>query len=33
MFKGFKKNDKYFTIAIYAFLVIAASLGLVCIIL
>jgi len=31
MFKGFKKNDKYFTIAVYAFLVIAASIGLVCV--
>ena len=29
MFKGFKKNDKYLTIAIYAFLVIAASIGLI----
>ena len=29
MFKGFKKNDKYFTIAVYAFLVIAASIGLI----
>lgn len=32
MFKGFKKNDKYLTIAVYAFLVIAASIGLVCVI-
>ena len=32
MFKGFKKNDKYFTIAVYAFLVIAASIGLICVI-
>ncbi len=33
MFKGFKKNDKYLTIAVYAFLVIAASIGLVCLLL
>ncbi len=33
MFKGFKKNDKYFTIAVYAFLVIAASIGLICVLL
>lgn len=33
MFKGFKRNDKYFTIAIYAFLVIAASIGLICVLL
>lgn len=29
MFKNFKKNDKYFTIAIYTFLVIAALIGLI----
>ena len=29
MFKKFKKNDKYFSIAVYAFLVIAASIGLI----
>ena len=29
MFKGFKKNDNYFIIAVYAFLVIAASIGLI----
>ena len=29
MFKNFKKNENYFVIAVYAFLVIAASIGLV----
>ena len=29
MFKNFKKNDKYFTIAIYVFLVVAALIGLI----
>ncbi len=29
MFKNFKKNDKYFTIAVYAFLVVAALIGLI----
>ena len=29
MFKKFKKNDNYFAIAIYAFLVIAASIALI----
>lgn len=29
MFKNFKKNDKYFTIAVYTFLVIAALIGLI----
>ncbi|MBE6674352.1 MAG: hypothetical protein E7596_04505 [Ruminococcaceae bacterium] len=29
MFKKFKKNDNYFAIAVYAFLVIAASIGLI----
>ena len=33
MFKGFKKNDKYLTIAVYAFLVIAASIALICLLL
>ena len=33
MFKGFKKNDNYFTIAVYAFLVIAASIALICVLL
>ena len=32
MLKGFKKNDKYFTIAVYAFLVIAATIGLLCVV-
>ena len=31
MFKGFKKNDNYFIIAVYAFLVIAASIALICV--
>lgn len=29
MFKNFKKNDKYFTIAVYSFLVVAALIGLI----
>ena len=29
MFKNFKKNDKYFTIAVYTFLVVAALIGLI----
>ena len=29
MFKKFKKNDNYFIVAVYAFLVIAAAIGLI----